>query len=72
VRDQLPVNLVPVDDDLALRAALMAGITRSAGLSLGDRVCLALAQRSGQPALTADQAWSRVAEATGARVQQIR
>lgn len=72
LRDQLPVNLVPVDDDLALRAALMAGITRSAGLSLGDRVCLALAQRSGQPALTADQAWSRVAEATGARVQQIR
>jgi PIN domain nuclease of toxin-antitoxin system len=72
LREQLPVTLVPVDEDLAVRAALMAGITRSVGLSLGDRVCLALAQRSGQPALTADQSWLKVADAIGARVQLIR
>jgi len=34
--------------------------TRDAGLSLGDRACLALAQRLHAPAVTADTAWSRV------------
>ena len=34
--------------------------TRSAGLSLGDRACLALAQRLEIPAVTADQQWRNV------------
>jgi PIN domain nuclease of toxin-antitoxin system len=34
--------------------------TRQAGLSLGDRACLALAAARGLSALTADTAWSRV------------
>ena len=34
--------------------------TRAAGLSLGDRACLALARRYGVPALTADGAWGDV------------
>ena len=34
--------------------------TRSQGLSLGDRACLALAVELGAPALTADQAWGKV------------
>ncbi len=72
LREELPVTLVPVDEDLAVRSALMADVTRSAGLSLGDRVCLALAQRTGQPALTADKAWMTVADAVGAKVQLIR
>ena len=44
--------------------------TRSQGLSLGDRACLALAVELGAPALTADQAWSKVE--TGASVEVIR
>jgi len=32
-------------------------VTRGAGLSLGDRACLALARSLGAPALTADRAW---------------
>jgi ribonuclease VapC len=31
--------------------------TRSAGLSLGDRACLALARQRNLPAITADTAW---------------
>ncbi len=44
--------------------------TRSQGLSLGDRACLALAVELGAPALTADQAWGKVE--TGAAVEVIR
>jgi PIN domain nuclease of toxin-antitoxin system len=34
--------------------------TRRAGLSLGDRACLALARRLDAPAVTADTAWSEL------------
>ena len=44
--------------------------TRSQGLSLGDRACLALAVELGAPALTADQAWGKVE--VGAAVEVIR
>ncbi|HEX5325073.1 MAG TPA: PIN domain-containing protein [Acetobacteraceae bacterium] len=69
---ELPFTLVPVDGDLALRAALMVNETRRAGLSLGDRLCLALAQRTGRPALTADRSWHSVADAVGVVVETIR
>ena len=72
LHDGLPVVLVPVDADLALRAALMSGATRAAGLSLGDRLCLALAQREQVPALTADRAWAGVADQVGVRVELLR
>ncbi|MBW4091978.1 MAG: type II toxin-antitoxin system VapC family toxin [Proteobacteria bacterium] len=72
LRDGLPVVLVPVDEDLAVRAALMVGATRAAGLSLGDRLCLALAQRTGKPALTADRGWAAVAAAVGVTVEVLR
>ena len=41
----------------AWRCATLRPSTRSAGLSLGDRACLALAERLRLPALTADRAW---------------
>ena len=72
LRRELPVVFVPVDEDLVLRAALMATVTRPFGLSLGDRICLALAQRTGLPALTADRSWLEVAEALGVKVEAIR
>jgi ribonuclease VapC len=70
--ERLPVTLVSVDLDLALRAALMADLTRPAGLSLGDRICLALGQRTGQVVLTADRGWPGVAQAVGVRVELVR
>ena len=72
LRDELPVVFVPVDEGLALQAALMAAVTRPLGLSLGDRVCLALARRTGQPALTADRSWMEVAGPLGVTVELIR
>jgi ribonuclease VapC len=41
----------------AVEAARLRPLTAKAGLSLGDRSCLALARRLGTPALTADQSW---------------
>lgn len=52
----LTVEVGTVED--ALNAARLRPLTKSAGLSLGDRYCLALAQRLGVPVLTADRAWS--------------
>ncbi len=51
------LQIVPFDEDLAERAGALRAGTKSFGLSLGDRACLALAERSRLPALTADRAW---------------
>jgi PIN domain nuclease of toxin-antitoxin system len=45
------------ENDAADSAELHAH-TRHAGLSLGDRACLALARRLKVPAVTADRAWA--------------
>lgn len=52
------LTTVPFDEEDALLAAELRALTRGAGLSLGDRACLALAKRRGLPALTADRAWA--------------
>ena len=56
------VQLITVafDEEDALLAAELRPLTRAAGLSLGDRACLALAQRRNLPALTADRAWAEL------------
>ena len=72
LRQELPVTMVPVDEDLAVQAALMAAVTKPFGLSMGDRICLALARRTGLPALTADRSWLQVASELGVTVEAIR
>ncbi|MGH2355401.1 MAG: type II toxin-antitoxin system VapC family toxin [Chloroflexota bacterium] len=52
------LEIVDFDVDLAYRCGLLRPLTTSLGLSLGDRACLALAQRLGLPVLTADRAWA--------------
>ena len=46
--------------------------TAEAGLSLGDRFCLALARRDGLPAWTSDQNWKKIADAVEVKVVTIR
>jgi ribonuclease VapC len=70
--DRLPLTLVPVDEDVALRSALMADLTRPLGLTMGDRICLALGQRTGRVVLTADRSWLDVADAVGVQVELVR
>jgi PIN domain nuclease of toxin-antitoxin system len=66
----LGIHAEPFDLGQALAAGLMRGPTRSLGLSLGDRACLALAGREGVVAVTADRAWAQAA--AGAEVEVIR
>jgi ribonuclease VapC len=54
------IDVLEFDSEAALQTALFRQLTRSQGLSLGDRSCLALAQRLDLPALTADRQWATV------------
>lgn len=56
----LDLQVVPFGRDQAMRAGKLRTITRGAGLSLGDRACLALAGALGVVAITTDQAWARL------------
>jgi ribonuclease VapC len=54
------ISVEPFTDEDAIEVARLHPETRSQGLSLGDRACLALARRLSLPALTADTAWSQL------------
>ena len=68
----LPMTVVAADEGLATIAGRLRAVTAEAGLSLGDRFCLALARRDGLPALTADRQWRTIADAAGVTVTVIR
>jgi ribonuclease VapC len=55
--DALELDIVAFDILHAYRAGLLRSSTKRAGLSLGDRICLALTQQLNLPALTTDRAW---------------
>jgi PIN domain nuclease of toxin-antitoxin system len=54
----LALTVRPFDESLAFRAGALRSRTRSLGLSLGDRACLAMAEQEGLPVMTADRAWA--------------
>jgi PIN domain nuclease of toxin-antitoxin system len=54
------LTVEPFTEADALVSAQLRPLTSAAGLSLGDRACLALAARLGLPALTSDRAWARL------------
>jgi PIN domain nuclease of toxin-antitoxin system len=72
ILDPLPIDLIRLDDGLAFVAGLLLPVTRSAGLSIGDRACLALALRLRVPALTADRSWEKIAGDVGVEIRLIR
>ena len=68
----LPMTVVDADRQLAALAGGLRAVTADAGLSLGDRFCLAQALRDGLPAWTADRSWKSVAVKVGVEVVLIR
>ena len=51
------LEIHPFGIDDAFLVGSLRERTRSAGLSLGDRACLALGVKLGRPVLTSDKAW---------------
>jgi ribonuclease VapC len=70
--DPLPINRVPFDETMAYIAGMMLPLTRTAGLSLGDRACLALAKYMSLKVLTADRPWKTLGATLGIDVELIR
>ncbi|MHB1532113.1 type II toxin-antitoxin system VapC family toxin [Acidithiobacillus sp.] len=70
IRDSLMLSEVPLSGNIALAAGLLHRVTHSLGLSLGDRIRLALAAHLQLPAMTSDRAWAD--PQVGIAVQLIR
>ncbi|MGI4876481.1 MAG: type II toxin-antitoxin system VapC family toxin [Janthinobacterium lividum] len=68
----LKMTIVPFDAAQAEAAGRLRLTTRSAGLSLGDRACLALAMSVKGCAITTDRAWDKVASAVGVEIEFAR
>jgi len=63
IREALEGLALEVHDfgrELAFRTAMLRPLTKSRGLSLADRACLALGQRLDLPILTTDRAWEEI------------
>jgi PIN domain nuclease of toxin-antitoxin system len=56
----LDLRVIPFDARQAQVTASLWSRTRSMGLSLADRACLALCLTLGKPAVTADRIWAQV------------
>ncbi|HEY5208287.1 MAG TPA: type II toxin-antitoxin system VapC family toxin [Stellaceae bacterium] len=57
---QLDLKIFPFDERSAQLAAQLWPVTRPAGLSLGDRACIALGLSLDALIITADRAWGKV------------
>lgn len=52
------LEIIACNEEDAITIAKFRPLTKSAGLSLGDRACLALGKRLNLPVLTADKVWN--------------
>jgi len=66
------IEVTPFDLRQAVTSGQLVSVTRKAGLSLGDRSCLALAKVRGAGVLTADRPWQLIADAAGLTITLLR
>ncbi len=69
---RLDCDIHMFDSDLAERTAILRGLTKKYGLSLGDRACLSLCQSLNLPVLTSDQRMSDCGVSLGLDIRPIR
>lgn len=67
-----PYRVAPADRSQAISVGRLYPRIRRLGISLGDRFCLALAQETGRPILTADRKWKELEGVLGIEVTLIR
>ncbi|BAZ82994.1 type II toxin-antitoxin system VapC family toxin [Sphaerospermopsis kisseleviana CS-549] len=58
--NNLNLEVIDFNEEQALKAGILRPITKSIGLSFGDRACLALGIILNQPVLTTDRLWSNI------------
>jgi PIN domain nuclease of toxin-antitoxin system len=68
--NQLELEVIPLDAELAAATASLRPVTKSHGLSFADRACLALGLALQLPVVTADQSWAELD--IGVSIDQIR
>jgi PIN domain nuclease of toxin-antitoxin system len=56
----LNLEVISFHEEQALKAGMLRPITKSIGLSFGDRACLSLGIFLNQPVLTTDRLWSNI------------
>jgi PIN domain nuclease of toxin-antitoxin system len=70
---ELDLEIVPFDTQLAFQAGALRALTKPLGLSLGDRACVALGQHLTLPVLTAERKWQALsALSSEIQIQLIR
>jgi ribonuclease VapC len=62
VMQSLPLTLITFDGRAAVAVGLLRSKTKSLGLSLGDRACLAVGHLEQAQIITADQLWNSLKE----------
>ena len=72
VLSDLAYTVIDVKAEDGVQAGWMRETTRKMGLSLGDRLCLAVAQRLKAQVLTADRPWLSVADSLGLNIRCVR
>ena len=68
----LDLDVRGFDETQALLAGSLREATRSQGLSIGDRACLALGITEGVAVVTTDRIWSVISRRIGVRVIVVR
>jgi ribonuclease VapC len=58
--ERLHIPVIPFDAEQSRIVASLWKATRAAGLSLGDRACLALGLKMGLAVLTAERTWAKL------------
>jgi len=69
---ELAITVLPVEEADGVSAGLLRAPTKSLGLSLGDRLCLAMAGRLGMIAITGDRAFGPAGAAVQVEIELIR
>lgn len=69
---ELDYTVIDIKVEDGVQAGWMRAQTRNIGLSLGDRLCLAVAQRLKAKILTADRPWLAMGEPLGIDIRCIR
>ncbi len=66
----LGLTIVDFDANMAYETGGLRSLTRNAGLSLGDRACLATGKALGKLVVTADRAWANLG--VGVKIRCVR